>query len=339
MLAYGQQANGDAKYLITNFPANTSITPNSPPTMSIFDLTSSTPTIGAPIIANGGANRLITGPDGCIYAGQGTTVWKITDTSGACNYTMPSPGPSLSLTPATLSSVAAQGHAVTLNATIHNATAPDGTSVLLTVTGANAKTLQANTVGGVASFTYTAAHQGTDTVVASAAVPTSVPTATTISVNSNQAVVTWGPGSDVTFLTLNGSPTGALPGASVNLTANLTDLSVNPIAPLVGQTVGFSLGGSNCSIATDSNGNAACQVTPGGSGTMTLTGTFAGTGAVQSVKRFEEFQLDGAGPAPNSHAHPDRNSDLDRDSDGDCDRDGDADRDRDADAGGRQIAH
>ncbi|HUO03936.1 MAG TPA: protease pro-enzyme activation domain-containing protein [Candidatus Binataceae bacterium] len=298
MLAYGQQSNGDAKYLITNFPGNTSITPNSPLTTNTFDLTNSTPTIGTPIIANGGATGMVAGPGGCIYIAQGTTVWKITDTSGACNYAPQNPPPALSLSPATLVSNASQGHAVTLTASVLNTNVPDGTSVLLSVTGANPRTLQANTSSGTASFSYTGAHQGTDTIVASASVPTSVPTATTVSVTSNQAVVTWGPGTDVTFLTLNGSPSSALPGATVTLTANLTDISTNTIAPLVGQTVGFSLGGSNCSIATDSNGNASCQVTPGGSGTLTLTANFAGTGQYNPSSDSKSFSLMAPVPPP-----------------------------------------
>ena len=55
--AYGTQANGDAQFLIANFPANTSITPNSPPTTNIFDLTTTPPSISTPIIANGGGER------------------------------------------------------------------------------------------------------------------------------------------------------------------------------------------------------------------------------------------------------------------------------------------
>ena len=34
---------------------------------------------------------MTTGPDGCIYMAEGVAVWKITDTSGTCNYTAHNP--------------------------------------------------------------------------------------------------------------------------------------------------------------------------------------------------------------------------------------------------------
>jgi len=117
--AYGTQSNGAAQFLIANFPANTSITPNSPPTVNVYDLTTATPAVSTPIIANGGGAGMITGPDGCIYLAQGVAVWRITDTSGECNYTAQNPPPALSLTPATFSSHAAQGSPISLTATVH----------------------------------------------------------------------------------------------------------------------------------------------------------------------------------------------------------------------------
>ena len=216
MLAYGSQVNGDARFLIANLPANNSVNPNVPTTTSVVDLTTSPPTVGATIIANGGGGNMINGPDGCIYMSLGGGgVWKITDTSGACKYTG-TPAPSISLTPTTLASNPQQGTSQTFKARFHNVTVPDGTSVLLNVTGREHQFVQANTVGGAASFTYTGTHQGVDTITASATVSSS-------SLVSNQSVITWGPGSDVTFLTLNGSPSSAAPSQLVTVTANLTD--------------------------------------------------------------------------------------------------------------------
>ena len=204
LLAYGSQTNGDAQFLIANLPANTSVNPNVPTTTSVVDLTTSPPTVGATIIANGGGGNMINGPDGCIYMSLGGGgVWKITDTTGACKYTG-TPAPSISLTPTTLASNPQQGTSQTFKARFHNVSVPDGTSVLLNVTGANTKFVQASTVGGAASLTYTGTHQGVDTITASATVSSSP-------LVSNQSVITWGPGSDVTFLTLNGSPSSAAP--------------------------------------------------------------------------------------------------------------------------------
>ena len=270
LLAYGTQSNGDAQFLVANFPANTSTTPNTPLTISVVDLTTPTPTVSTPIIANGWGNGMITGPDGCIYLAQGVAVWRITDASGACNYTAPSP-PTLALTPATFSSNAAQGSPVTLTASVHFATVPAGTPVRFQITGANPKSQLANTdSNGNAILTYTGARQGTDAVIASTTVSSSP-------ITSNQALVTWGSGTDVTLLTLNGSPTSSPPDQAVTVTANLTDLSAKPLAALAGQTVNFTLGGGGCGATTDSSGNASCEITPSGIGLMTLAANFPGT--------------------------------------------------------------
>jgi hypothetical protein len=270
LLAYGSQTNGDAQFLIANLPANTSANPNVPSTTSVVDLTTSPPTIGQTIIANGGGGNMITGPDGCVYMSLGGGgVWKITDTTGACKYTG-TPAPSISLTPTTLASNPEQGTQQTFTARFHNVTVANGTPVSLSVTGANPRVLEANSAGGAASFRYTAAHQGVDTITASATVSSS-------SLTSNQAVITWGPGSDVTLLTLNLSPTSSAPGQAVTVTVNLTDISASPTAALAGQSVNFTIGGAGCGATTSSNGDAACEITPSGSGPMTLAANFAGT--------------------------------------------------------------
>jgi hypothetical protein len=284
LLAYGSQTNGDAKFLIANLPPNTSVNPNVPSTTSVVDLTTSPPTVGATIIANGGGGNMITGPDGCIYMSLGGGgVWKITDTTGACKYTG-TPAPSISLTPTTLASNPQQGTPQTFTARIHNVTVADGTSVLLGVTGANTKFVQANTVGGAASFTYTGTHQGVDTISASATVSSST-------LVSNQSVITWGPGTDVTFLTLNGSPSSSVPSQLVTVTANLTDLSATPPGILPGETVNFTIGGVGCGATTDSKGNASCQITPSGGGLMTLAANFPGTGSLNPSSDSRAFTV------------------------------------------------
>ena len=61
------------------------------------------------------------------------------------------------------------------------------------------------------------------------------------------------------------------------MTANLTDQSASPQVALAGETVNFTIGGVGCGATTDSNGNASCQITPSGTGLMTLAANFPGT--------------------------------------------------------------
>jgi hypothetical protein len=63
-----------------------------------------------------------------------------------------------------------------------------------------------------------------DTIVATATL-----TVGATALTSNQSVVTWGAGIDVTFLTLNSSPTTASANIPATLVANLTDASANPL--------------------------------------------------------------------------------------------------------------
>jgi len=256
-----------------------------------IDLTTSPPSLGTSFATASGANFMTFGPDGCIYAAQETTVFKITATDGSCSYGASLGSPTLVLSPTSVSPNPAQGSPQTFTARFHFASVPDGTPVSLGVSGANPQVMQAYTTGGAASFTYTGAHQGVDTLSASATLSGS-PLA------SNDSVFTWGTGTDVTFLTLNQSPTGGTTGQPVNLKANLTDLSLTPAAAISGQQVGFTLGGANCSATTDSNGNAACPVTASGTGTMTLSANFAGTSQYNSSSASKSFNVLAPTPTP-----------------------------------------
>ncbi len=290
ILAFGQQANGDAQFLISNFPADTNVTPNAPPTTSLFDLTTTPPSIGTPIIANGGGNGETIGPDHCLYVAEGVAVWKITDTNGGCNYTAHNPPAALALTPATFTSEASQGSPITLTAQFHNATAPTGTPVRFQVSGANPQLAAVNSDStGKAAFTYVAVKQGVDTIIASASLGAA-------SLKSNSAVVTWGSGTDVTFLTLNASPSSAPASQLVTVTANLTDLSANPPVVVPDETVNFTIGGIGCGGTTDSKGNASCQITPSGSGLMTLAADFPGTGTFNPSSDTKGFTVVVASP-------------------------------------------
>ena len=77
---------GDAQLLVANFPCEHQYhSEHAPPATNIIDLTTTPPSIGTPIIANGGANGMIIGPDGCIYMAEGVAVCKITERPATCN--------------------------------------------------------------------------------------------------------------------------------------------------------------------------------------------------------------------------------------------------------------
>ncbi len=297
LLAYGTQSNGDAQFLIANLPRNNSMNPNVPITTSVVDLTTSPPTVGTTIIANGGGGNLITGPDGCVYMSLGGGgVWKITDTTGACKYTGTAHGVDLADADDVRVESSA-GDEQTFTARFHNVTVTvaDGTPVTQSVTGANPTVLDTNTTGGAASFTYTGGHQGVDTITASATVSSS-------SLVSNQAVINWGPGTDVTLLTLNLSPTSTSQGQEVTVIANLTDISGSTPVALAGQSVNFTIGGGGCGATTDSSGDASCGITPSGSGLMTFAANFPGTWQYNPSSDSKGFMV--VGPAATPTATP-----------------------------------
>ncbi len=112
VLAMGTQANDDAQYLFLNpFDATT----NSNLGIGTADLTTNPPSAGVTLATGSGASNFITGPDGCVYAAAGDGVFKITDTTGACNYAAPSQPPSLVLAPPTVSPNSGAGHVPNLH--------------------------------------------------------------------------------------------------------------------------------------------------------------------------------------------------------------------------------
>ncbi|MGB6555478.1 MAG: Ig-like domain repeat protein, partial [Candidatus Binataceae bacterium] len=271
LLAAGTASGGGAQYLISGSLANIPTSSG----LGTFDLTSNPPSAGA-LLANSNvgvqATNEVFGPDGCVYLADGNAVFRVTDTNGDCSYSSNIATPSLALTPGVVSPNPAQGSSQTLTASLHYATTPAGTPVNFGVAGANRQIASVNTnANGQASFTYTAVHQGVDTITATATIAGSP-------ILSNQSVITWGPGSDVTFLSLNPSPTSGTQSRSVNLVASLTDASSSPSVPLAGQSISFSLGGSNCGGTTNASGIATCAANAGSVGTKTLSASFAGTG-------------------------------------------------------------
>ncbi|MFZ0658100.1 MAG: protease pro-enzyme activation domain-containing protein, partial [Candidatus Binataceae bacterium] len=294
LLAQGTQSNGDAQFLIASFNA----LGNVPGGIGTFDLTSSPPAMSSTLVTdNGQAVDITIGPDGCVYAARGVAVFKITDTTGACTYAAANPAASLSLTPIGITPNPAQGSSQSFTASFHYSTAPDGTPVLLNVSGANPQAIQGNTAGGSASFSYTPAHQGVDTIVASAALASTILT-------SNQAVLTVAPGADVTFLSLNSSPTSGTQSQSVNLVASLTDVSATPPVAINGQSISFSLGGSTCGGTTNASGIASCSANAGSAGIKTLSASFAGTTQYVASNAATGFNVIAPAATPTRTATP-----------------------------------
>jgi hypothetical protein len=226
------------------------------------------------------------GPDGCIYAAAGTTVFRITDSGGGCSYGGAAlSSPTLVLSPTAVSPNPLQGTSQTFNAAIHYANAPTGTQVLFSVTGANPQVGTALTNGnGQASFSYTAVETGQDTITATATVNSST-------LASNQATVTWSLGTRTSFLSLNQSPISGAPGQMPNLVASLTDVSNVPPVPLINKMINFSLDGSNCSTETNYLGIATCRVTLGSPGVSTLSATFPGDSGFLTSSASEAFDV------------------------------------------------
>lgn len=297
LFAQGVQGNGDAQFLTLSPP----VIGTAPAGTSQMDLTTTPPSVSTNLISNGTAYVIVPGPDGCLYMGQGVGVFRITDASGGCNYAAANPAASLVLSPSTVTPNPAQGSSQTLTANFHYTTAPTGTPINFVVAGANPQVGNANTnANGQASFTYTAAHQGVDTITATASIAGSP-------ISSNQSVITWGPGSDVTFLSLNPSPTSATQSQSVNLVASLSDVSSNPQVPLAGQSINFSLGGSSCGGTTNASGIATCVAGAGSAGIKTLSASFAGTSqyvASNAAVAFNVVAPATASPTPTPTATP-----------------------------------
>jgi|CXWL01.1.fsa_nt_gi kumamolisin len=248
-------ANGAAKSLLITTSLG----------LELLDLTTQTHTLLAQNIGGG-----TIGPDGCLYPIT-DTVYKLTDPTGGCNFLASGASPSLSLALAANSPSAVQGNPETFNATLQKVSAPEGTAVFFTVTGANPqiKLVRAD-ANGKAALTYTAVFAGKDTITATA-------TVNGATLQSNPVDVTWAAGEHVTFLSLNPSPTGGTQNQPLNVSASLTDVSATPAAPVANQVVNFTLDGGSCTATTDANGIASCSLTPFVLGGGTLTASFAGT--------------------------------------------------------------
>jgi kumamolisin len=241
------------------------------------DLTQTPPVVTT--VATGGANNIIIngGPDGCAYVSNGDRIDRITAADGSCNFAASSAGPTLSLSPATVTPNPLQGTTATFTAILANAGAPAGTPLFVQITGVNPQVVMIRTdADGEASFGYVGAAAGDDTLAATTTIDGAL-------VVSNHAHVTWDAGQHVTVVTLNESPTAAMVGDTVTVIASLNDLSAAPVVPVANASIHFTLGADQCSAMTDAGGRASCDLTLTQGGMLTLSGSFAGTVALRAA--------------------------------------------------------
>jgi hypothetical protein len=216
---------------------------------------------------------------------------------------LPCPGSTLSLAPA--AQTHAVGDAASTQATFTNSCGDglQGAPITFTVvSGPNAGVTGSATTdtNGQASFTYTGAVPGTDTVVAS----TSNPAGT---ITSNPVTVVWTKAASQLVIT------GGASTSDFNDPATVAAVLSDSHGPLAGRTVTFTLNGSEtCSGVTNAAGSASCSITPGEpAGTYSLAASFAGdsthngtsTSAAFVVTR-EETTLTYTGPTRAANGAP-----------------------------------
>jgi hypothetical protein len=252
-------------------------------------------TLASTTLATGTISPAVIGPDGCLYAGAGDTIYKLSPASGGCDFLPTNPAPALALSPASVSPNPQQGATQSFTATFRNVTVPAGTAVTFTISGANARYLVAATdASGAATISYTGVLAGTDTVTAKGGAGAS-------RLTSNAARVTWDSGRHVTFLGLGTSPSSGSAGHAVTLSASLSDATQNPLAMIPGATIHFSLGAQGCDGVTNGSGVATCTITPSSPGQLVLTASYAGSSTftpASASERFSVLAAAGAGSPP-----------------------------------------
>ncbi len=257
-------------------------------TITKVDLTTTPPT-KSDIFTGGSRGDFATvGPDGCFYGTQADRVIKVTNADGSCPFAPTNVQPQIGLSPSTVTPNPPTGSPVTFTATLRNVPSPVGATVTFTVSGANPQTkLVPADANGVATFTYTGAFTGADTITA-----TAKPGATTLT--SNPATLTWAAGKDVTFVSLNLSATSGAPNAPKTLTASLTDVSHTPPTPIGGAALTIAIGGQTCTATTGNDGVGSCSITPTvAPGSYALVATYAGNAQYTASTATTSFSVSG----------------------------------------------
>jgi hypothetical protein len=213
-------------------------------------------------------------------------VIKVTNADGTCPFAPTSAQPQLGLSPAAVVPNPPTGTPETFTATLRSVANPTGTYVTFAVTGANPQTklVQAD-ANGVATFTYTGAFTGADSVTATA-------TAGATALTSNPVALTWAVGKDVTFISLNPSATSGAQNATTTLTASLSDISKNPPIPIGGAPITIGVGRQTCTATTGNDGIASCSISPTvAPGSYPLVANYAGSSQYTASTATESFRV------------------------------------------------
>ena len=255
-----------------------------PNSVAAYDMTVTPPVYsGATLVQNDVGGQKILGPDQCVYLSASDAVYRVTNADGSCPLTGLSPNPSIVVTPQDVPPIAPQGTALSFDISFPHGVPPLGTAITVTVNGAN--TYQH--VGYIAFsntviVSYAGVNAGDDSLVAYATLDGAVVASTPVN-------VTWTPGKHTTALIMNTAATGANLDSSAPVSATLLDLSLNPVTPIAGATVVFSVVGQSCSAPTDANGLAQCRLTETATGKCTLGASYAGDATHLPTSTTESF--------------------------------------------------
>jgi hypothetical protein len=197
-------------------------------------------------------------------------IYRLSKADGTCGFDAANALPALKLAPSVVATSPQQGETLAFTATFENLAVPMGTPVTLVAVGANGQTRLGTTdAAGAVTIPLVGKRAGSDVVFAVAEIGDTA-------YFSNEVSVVWSPGKHATFLTAALSPGSGIAGVAATLRATLVDVSIVPNAPIAGATIAFTLGALACNGVTDAQGAASCNIVPTGTGTPTLTASFAG---------------------------------------------------------------
>ena len=249
--------------------------------LKLADITTNPPTFTD--LTNGQASTGTVGPDGCLYFTALETILRLSKDSGECGFDASNALPALVLAPGVVTPDPAQGTSIAFAAKFSNVAVPAGTPVLFGVEGSNAQIRLATTdASGIASFDFAGVMPGDDKIVATASVGGR-------EYGSNVVKVHWTAGRHTTFLSIALSPGGGTVGSAVTLKGTLVDASVEPNAPIAGETIHFALGALACDGVTLADGTASCGVTPVSPGALALSARYDGNASYLPAQAGDTF--------------------------------------------------
>ena len=223
------------------------------------------------------------GPDGCLYFNDQDKVLKVTGVSTRCAGAGADTGPQLTLTENGAANPPT-GDSVGFTATLSGVSAPQGTPIVLDVSGPNPRSsLVEGDASGVATFRYAGVYPGIDRVRARVRINGKT-------IASAPIAIHWIAGKHTSFLSLNATRGSGPAGQPVDLTASLSDVTPDPAVAVAGASVTLSLGGQSCVAVTDGAGKATCVVAaPAAGGLAGVTATFDGNATLTAAHASNVF--------------------------------------------------